>query len=195
VFFGRSAGDLRSVRQPQKEDLMVKWGLAGALALALVVPAAGMSAAHARSTTLSGLDKHFLKTSAQGDVFEVKGGQMAQSKGSDASVKSLGTTLTKDHSKSLLDVVKAARKFGVKLEKKPTPSQSWELAQVSSTSGKSFDQAYAKLEVNDHIEDIEDATEEVQNGSNPTVRSLAKQDLPMLKKHLALSKAALKKVS
>ena len=121
---------------------MVKWGLAGALALALVVPAAGLSATHARrAASLSALDKHFLKTSAQGDAFEIRGGTMAQSKGQDTSIKGLGKTLVKDHTKSLSDVAKAAAKLGVKIEKKPSPPESWELSQAGSQSGKSFDQS------------------------------------------------------
>jgi putative membrane protein len=62
-------------------------------------------------------------------------------------------------------------------------------------SGKSFDQWYAKLEVQDHIQDIKDATDEATSGSNPSIRAEAKKDIPVLKKHLALSRAALKKVS
>jgi putative membrane protein len=78
---------------------------------------------------------------------------------------------------------------------KPTPSMSWELSVVQSMTGKSFDQWYAKLEVQDHVQDIQDATEAAKQATNPSVRAEAKKDLPMLKKHLALAKAALKKVS
>jgi putative membrane protein len=101
----------------------------------------------------------------------------------------------KDHSKSLADLKKVARKLGVKVEAKPEPPMQWELSQVGSQSGKSFDQKYASLEVADHIQDIKDTAEEATSGTHPSVRALAREDLPVLKKHLALSKAALKKVS
>jgi putative membrane protein len=173
---------------------MVKWSLLAALAAAMLVPGAAVSATHSRAA-VSAFDKYWLKSSVQGDVFEIKGGQIAKSKGSDPSVKSLGETLVKDHSKSLSDAKKLAAKLGVRLEMKPTPSMSWELSVVQSMTGKSFDQWYAKLEVQDHVQDIQDATEAAKQATNPSVRAEAKKDLPMLKKHLALAKAALKKVS
>jgi putative membrane protein len=174
---------------------MTKFGLLVALAIALFVPAAAVSATHS-SKSVSEFDKYWLKSSAQGDAFEIKGGKIAESKGTDASVKSLGATLVKDHSKSLSDAKKVAAKLGIKLELKPTPSQNWELSAVQSMgSGKPFDQWYAKLEVQDHIQDIQDATEAAKNATNPAIRAEAKKDLPVLRKHLALAKAALKKVS
>jgi putative membrane protein len=174
---------------------MTKWGLLVALVLALAVPAAATPATHSRRAALSQFDKYWLKTSAQGDVFEIRGGKIAESKGSDQSVKSLGTTLVKDHTKSLSDARKLARKLGVKVALQPMPSQTWELSVVQSMSGKSFDEWYAKLEVQDHVQDVQDAQEEAGSGTNPSVRAEARKDLPMLKKHLALARAALTKVS
>lgn len=150
---------------------MSKWGLVVAAVAALVLPAAGVSAGHASRASLSALDKHYLKTSVAGDAFEIKGGKMAPSKGSDPSVKLLGQTLVKDHTKSLGETQKTARKLGVKTDPSPEPPMQWELAQVSSQSGKSFDQSYAKLEVDDHIQDIKDTVEEITSGTNAVVRS------------------------
>jgi predicted outer membrane protein len=58
-------------------------------------------------------------------------------------------------------------------------------------TGTSFDRGYASLEVADHIQDIKDTSEEINSGTNASVRALAKQDLPMLKTHLKLSRQAL----
>jgi putative membrane protein len=175
---------------------MRKWGLALAFAVAAVVMPVTAGGANATAhTRVSALDAYWLKTSAQGDAFEIKGGKIAQSKGSDDSVKSLGARLVKDHSKSLADAAKLGHKFGIKVEPQPTPSEQWELDIVQSESGKSFDQWYAKLEVRDHVQDIEDAQQEVKSGSNAAIRAEARKDLPMLRMHLGMAKAALKKVS
>ena len=57
-------------------------------------------------------------------------------------------------------------------------------------AGGAFDKAYASLEVRDHVEDIQNASEEVSKGQTPAVRASARKELPMLRAHLALSKTA-----
>ena len=62
---------------------------------------------------------------------------------------------------------------------------------VGAMSGPAFDVAYARLEIQDHKQDIEDSATEVRQGSNASVRRLARTDLPVLRTHLRLSKRAL----
>jgi predicted outer membrane protein len=59
-------------------------------------------------------------------------------------------------------------------------------------TGAAFDTAYATLEVKDHIEDIQNTTEEMTKGQTPAVRAAARKELPMLRAHLVLSRAAAK---
>jgi putative membrane protein len=139
----------------------------------------------------SAWDEEWLMTSIQGDRFEIQGGQLAASKATNPAVKALGARLVKDHTKSLGEAVKAAKKLGISVPKSPTPSEQWELKVVASFSGSDFDRWYSDLEVQDHKQDIEESNAEVKMGSNRQVRKLAKTDLPMLKTHLSLSKAAL----
>ena len=160
-------------------------------AAAVVAGTATATPSHRAQSTLSALDKHFLTSSAQGDAFEIRGGKLAQSKGQSTKVKALGKRLMTDHTKSLSDLAKLASKLGVKIEKTPTPPEAWELKQVGTMTGTSFDRGYASLEVADHIQDIKDTSEEINSGTNASVRALAKQDLPMLKTHLKLSRQAL----
>ncbi|MFL5887333.1 MAG: DUF4142 domain-containing protein, partial [Thermoleophilaceae bacterium] len=115
----------------------------------------------------------------------------AQAKASNAAVKALGARLVKDHSKSLSDAVKLARRIGLKAPQSPSPPEQWELQFVGALSGSAFDKAYTSLEVADHKQDIEETSFEISHGSNPAVVAGAKKDLPMLKTHLKLSKAAL----
>jgi putative membrane protein len=73
----------------------------------------------------------------------------------------------------------------------PTPSQLWELRAVASFKGKAFDRWYSSLEVFDHLQDIDETATEVTNGTNSQVRDDAKTELPVLKAHLRLARAAL----
>jgi predicted outer membrane protein len=139
---------------------------------------------------VSGLDAEWLKTSVQGDVFEIRGGHIALRKTSNSAVGKLAHRLISDHTKSLQDAEKLAAEYGIKLEKVPTPSEQWELEKVAQWSGKAFDLNYSSLEVRDHQQDIQETSDEVGMGCDREIVSDAKQEIPMLKLHLELSKQA-----
>jgi putative membrane protein len=161
-------------------------------AIALVgLPA---SAAGPNRASVSGLDSVSLQTSIEGDRFEIAGGKLAQQKGQNAAVKALGGRLVKDHSKSLAEAVHLARRLDIEVPKTPSPSMEWELSIVSTVSGATFDQWYTSLEVQDHKQDIDETKTELAAGLNTQIKKLARTDLPILRKHLALSKAAAKAV-
>jgi len=157
--------------------------------LATVV-ASVVSAAPAAAKPYSPLDEYLLQSSIQGDRFEIAGGRLAQANGTSAAIKALGARLVKDHTKSLSEAVKVARNLGIAVPKAPTPSQEWELGTLGGLPATSFDAAYATLEVQDHKQDIDDTKLEISDGVNAGVRRLARTDLPVLRKHLALSKQA-----
>jgi putative membrane protein len=166
------------------------------VAAVLVAVAIGSTAtSEARPAVgVSPLDEMYLQSALQGDRFEVAGGKIAQSQGQNAKVKALGARLAKDHGKSLKEAVALAKTLHIKVPKKPTPSQQWELSIVKSQTGAAFDRWYADLEVQDHRQDIEEASNEKSKGANAKIRASAAKELPILRKHLALSRAALKSV-
>jgi putative membrane protein len=161
---------------------------------AIVVPFAGARTRSAGSgkSPASGLDKEYLKTSMQGDLFEIIGGKLALKRSHNAAVLRLAKRLVIDHSKSFSDAAKIARRLGVDVPKSPTPSEVWELTVVRSMHGKGFDRWYSSLEVFDHRQDIDETSDEIKDGSNKAVADDAKQDLPVLREHLKLAEAAVR---
>jgi putative membrane protein len=143
----------------------------------------------------SAWDEEWLKMSIEGDRFEIAGGQLAQQKGTTQLVRDLGARLVADHTKSLADAVKVANKLGIEVPDAPSPSQQWELRVVATFTGVAFDRWYSDLEVQDHVQDIQESQDEVSKGCNSRVRKLAKEDIPVLQQHLALAQAALKAVT
>jgi putative membrane protein len=140
---------------------------------------------------ISAWDAQWLMTGIQGDRFEIAGGTVVQAKGATAAMKAFGARLVADHSKSLRDAQRAARRFGINVPKTPTPSQQWELRTVGSFTGTAFDRSYADLEVQDHIQDIQEAKDEISDGCNGAVRGLASDDLPVLRQHLKVARQLL----
>jgi putative membrane protein len=171
------------------------FGLTLALCAAAALATAQMAAGHSHHGRhhhrVSAWDQQWLMMSIEGDRFEIAGGKLAQSKGVNAKVKALGARLVADHSKSLSDAIKLAHKFGIDVPKSPSPSQQWELKTVGRFSGSEFDKSYSDLEVLDHIQDISEAKDEVHMGTNRQIRKDAKTEIPTLKQHLQLAKAAL----
>jgi putative membrane protein len=169
-------------------QIMLAAGAATAALIAFPGPARAAAAIY------SPLDKSSLKTSIQGDRFEIAGGKLAQSKGVTPAVRALGKRLVTDHTKSLHEAVALAHRLHIGVPGSPTPSQEWELTTLAGFSDAPFDAAYAYLEVQDHKQDIDEAKMEVEEGLNRSVRHLAHSDLPTLRTHLRLSKQALSEI-
>jgi putative membrane protein len=147
------------------------------------------AAAHA-ATAYSPLDEQILRTSIQGDRFEIIGGGIAQAHAGSVQVKQLGARLVKDHTKSLREAVALAKRLGIPVPSTPSTTQEWQLQVVSGLSGHAFDVAYSRLEIQDHKQDIGDVHTELRGGFNAEIRALERKDLPTLRIHLHLSKLA-----
>ena len=167
-----------------------------AVASVLAAGASGaLGAAHTAKTNSSlGLDENWLQTSIQGDRFEIAGGKLALAKSQTPAIRTLAQTLIKDHTKSLREAKTLANRLHTQIPHNPSPSETWELQVINSFSGNTFDKWYASLEVQDHKQDISEASNEAKNGKQAHVRKSARRELPMLKTHLRLSKSALKAV-
>jgi putative membrane protein len=174
-----------------KRTIIVAVALAAAAVALSGLPA---SAAGPSRASVSGADSIWLRTSIEGDRFEIAGGKLAQAKGQNAAVKALGARLVKDHSKSLASAVKTAKRLHIEVPKTPSPSMEWEISVVAGQSGTAFDQLYTSLEVADHKQDIDETKNELAVGLNAAVRTEARTDLPVLREHLKLSRAAAKTV-
>jgi putative membrane protein len=162
--------------------------LAGAALAATVICVA--TAGAAPKAVVSAQDKNWLTTSIQGDLFEIMGGKMALQKSDEGPVRALGQRLISDHSKSLKDAAKIARSLGIKVPTEPTPSEQWELKNVSALSGEQFDWWWSTLELYDHSQDLEETHMETASGTNPMIRDEARKDIPMLTMHAKMSKRA-----
>jgi putative membrane protein len=163
-----------------------------AVALGTSVVALGLGAGTAAASTVSGLDEQYLKTAIEGDRFEILGGQQALGKSQNPAVRTLAARLVKDHGKSLKESLALAKQLGIKAPKEPSPSMRWELQILGTLSGAPYDHWYASLEVNDHVQDISEASDEAAKGSNAEIRRSSRNELPTLRAHLKLSRTALK---
>ena len=155
------------------------------------VPAASAKSSASTSKKFSAADEQYLKTSIQGDLFEIIGGKWAQHHTKNAAVLRLANRLVTDHTKSLKDAADLAHSLGIDVPKSPTPSEVWELKMVRALHGRAYNHWYSSLEVYDHIQDIQEASDEVNDGTNKQIRGDAVTELPTLRIHLRLARKAL----
>ena len=127
----------------------------------------------------------FIKEAIQGNLAEVKVGQLAQEKGASQGVKDFGAALVKDHGSANQNATQAAQQMNVTPPAKPNMMQTHVYDKLAKLSGEQFDQQFIKAMLKDHKEDVAKYQRE-SNQSGPAA-DYAKQTLPTLKAHLKMA--------
>jgi len=133
-------------------------------------------------------DSEFAMKAAQGGLAEVSEGQLAANKGSDPKVKEFGQKMVTDHGKANDELKAAAQKSGVTLPTEASKKEQDDANKLGQKSGKDFDEAYAKMMVKDHEEDVALFKKEADSGSDPNLKAFAQKTLPTLEQHLSMAK-------
>lgn len=127
----------------------------------------------------------FIREAIQGNLAEVKVGQLAQDKGATQGVKDFGAALVKDHGTANENASQAAQQMSVSAPGKPNMKQKLVYDKLSKLSGERFDKEFIKAMVKDHKEDI--ARYERESNQSGPAADYAKQTLPNLKAHLKMA--------
>lgn len=140
-------------------------------------------------------DAAFVKEAALGGLMEVQLGKTAQDNATKPQVKEFGRHMQTDHSKANDELKKIAAKKGIKLptalEGKPKAT----FDKLAKLKGDEFDREYINAMVDDHKQNIEKFQQEADKGKDPEVKKFAQNQLPILKKHLALAEQTQKEVT
>jgi putative membrane protein len=156
------------------------------LAAALTLALSGSASA---ANSVPRWDRHFLIETAEGAHFEIKMGKVAARKGHTREARAAGRVMVRDHSGELHAIQAVAKSLGVKLPSGPSIVQEHEIGATSQHTGAAFDRAYARLEVSDHIMDIQSADGETREGTLAAPRAAAEKYRLMYQRHLAIFRA------
>jgi putative membrane protein len=175
------------------------------IAMSLAVPAASMAqndpsaaqtlpGATGRSSTaqVSAADRKFVNDAATGGLLEVELGKLAVQRAASEAVRQFGQRMMDDHSQAAEQLRQITRAKGMTLPDSLDAKQRKEIERLQKLSGPQFDQAYMKLMLEDHQQDIRVFRKEAQQGSDSDIRSFASATLPKLHDHLALALGAAK---
>ena len=148
-----------------------------------------------KSEKTSQEDADFVREAALGGMMEVQLGKTAQDRAVKPQVKEFGRHMQTDHSKANDELKKIAAKKGIKLptalEGKPKAT----FDKLAKLKGDEFDREYINAMVDDHKQDIEKFQQESDKGKDPDLKKFAQDQLPTLKKHLALAEQTQKEVA
>ncbi|MCU7619347.1 DUF4142 domain-containing protein [Chryseobacterium sp. PBS4-4] len=151
---------------------------------------ATVSNPNSAATTLSDQDKTFADAAARGGMMEVMMGQLASSTSTNATVKSLGEMMAKDHGKANDELKKWASTVGYTLPTSLNAEQQKMHDDLKAKKGADFDRMYTDLMVADHKKDIAEFKKEASGGSEASLKAFASKTLPTLEHHLMESEKA-----
>lgn len=138
-----------------------------------------VSAASAADTA----SQKFIKEAIEGNLAEVKMGELAQKKGQSDGVRSFGKMLVDDHSAANEKAKMVASQIGAAAPTEPNNKQKAMYDKMSKISDKTFDREFAKEMVTDHKKDISEFEKEAKKKNDPAA-TFANDTLPTLRKHL-----------
>jgi len=155
------------------------------IALTALVPVAVFGAA-------SNPDASFFKKAAEGGLAEVELGNLAQKKSENQSVKDFGAMMVTDHSAANDKLKALAASKNITLPSSPSVGQMATKTKLEVESGKTFDKAYIKGMIDDHVKDIREFKKEAASGQDPEAKAFAAATLPTLEGHLTKIEAIAK---
>jgi putative membrane protein len=159
--------------------------------LLFVVPAVASAQAQPKQDTakeskgskMARGDEKFLKDAAEGNLAEVKLGQLAEQHAASDSVKQFGKRMATDHQKAFDELKQLASQKGVQVASDLDRSHQRLYDRLSKLNGAEFDRAYMKEMVKDHDRDVKAFRKEADAGKDADVKSWAGKTLPTLQEH------------
>lgn len=135
----------------------------------------------------------FMTGVADVSMAEVKLGQLAQDKSSNARIKAFGEMMVRDHSKANDELKALAGKKNVTLPAKIGDAHQKKYDDLSKKSGKDFDKAYINAMVDGHEAAVSDFKKQTDN-SDADVKEWVNKTLPTLQMHLDSARAIKKEL-
>jgi putative membrane protein len=167
-YFAESARHIKESRMKRVSGLMVM------AALPMLVMGAE-----------SNSDESFFASAAEGGLSEVSAGKLAEDKGSSPAIKDFGGMMVKDHSKADQKLWSLAADKNIKLPATPSVEQAAAGEKLKLLSGKSFDKAYIKNQIDAHRDTVALFKKEIASGKDPQAKQFASATLPTVQAHLA----------
>jgi putative membrane protein len=138
----------------------------------------------ANTTPLTKDDSAFVMEAAGGGMMEVQAGNLAQQNAASQRVKDFGAMMVRDHSKANDELKGLASSHGIMLPDSLPSTEKKHMDAMKKLTGKSFDQHYVNMMVDDHKKDIDKFKKASANCKDADLKNWAAKTLPTLQTHL-----------
>jgi putative membrane protein len=149
-----------------------------------VVFGAGCMSSSERQATRGEPQGLFLSDAAQSYQGEIELSRIALRKATDPQVKQFAQMMVDDHTGMLSKVRATASQAGMTVPERVDEAHARTATALENMSGAQFDREYIGQMVADHQKAVSMFEDKERNASDPATRSLASQQLPMLREHL-----------
>jgi putative membrane protein len=126
----------------------------------------------------------FFVKAADGGMAEVAAGKMAQEKATNPKVKEFAGMMVTDHTGANAGLKELAAKKNVTLPDTVSNDHKEDAADLAKKTGKDFDKAYMKMQVDDHEKTVNLFEKASKNTKDTDVKSFVDATLPKLRSHL-----------
>jgi len=170
---------------------MTVWGaLSVSAADNTTTSSAGSTTATSSGAKLDHRDTAFIKDAAQGGLAEVEMGRMAETQAQNPQVKQLGQRLVQDHTTANQQLMQIAQQAGVNVPSDTNRKETHMENKLQGQTGAAFDKAFVEHALTDHEKDIRKFEKASQDTKDPQLKAWIDKNLPILRQHLEMARAA-----
>ncbi len=162
--------------------------MAAASGLVVALAAVPLAPIHAQGQ-ISQLsqDSKLIFQMASSNIMEVRLGQMAQQKATNAAVKQFGQQMVTDHTNLENQLTGLVSKNGTNFQPAMSKESEAEVSRLEKLSGAQFDQQYMTSMIQHHQTDISTLQSQSQSAKSAEARQMISASLPVLQQHLTLA--------
>jgi putative membrane protein len=132
-------------------------------------------------------DEVFLRDAAEGNMAEIKLGQLAEEKAEAPEVKDFAKRIVEDHTKALDELKQIAPQAGINIPMDLSRRDALTYDRLAKLSGGPFDREYSQEMVKDHEKDLSEFERAETQMKNPALKQYAQREVPTLQSHLELA--------
>ena len=126
----------------------------------------------------------FVNAIAASDMFEIESGRLAAAQGSSADVKSFGSKLESDHSKSTAELKTAAQSAGVTVTPALDAEKQGMLDSLKAAKGEDFDRMFIDQQATAHQKALQLLQNYSNAGDNDALKAFAGKAATVVQGHL-----------
>jgi putative membrane protein len=172
---------MRTHSRHRNHPILIGLGAAALLAAGATARAEDKPTAANNSETATVLGKLH-----HANQMEIEMGKLAQKNGATKEVKAFGKTLVQDHTASDKKVTALAKKEKIDLNAAAPPMKPEDQAtmdRLKTEKGAAFDKTFSTAMVEDHKQDVSEATAARDSTTDPKLKALLTETVPVLEKH------------